>query len=515
MSGFDSSDEKRYPSQTTGTYRAKSAGRPKHRVTRNRFLGQKRKTQLASAVVAILVVMMQQIHSANATSRDDKGNNNATYAALDGNTGNCTGRNAFDHIDVWNNGNRITDSTGTNQGDPFAGWQNSIHQGDHLKVWYAVAPGCGQMPVTLSSYRADEPLYHAGDARQAGQASQAGQAARQILDNWDTKTGYDDGKMRSVSVTVPSCYFRINFANRDVVRDLSSDNYDNGSLVGAAAGGTQSCTPNDYSQPNTIPDGNSTPGPNSNRVGNNDPRPDYSVASEPARADALPACPEKLSDRIADYTVDVEHPGDPMFNGDGLSNNVKSSSVVTVHFRVLPSCNMRFTLASYQAHSTSTADTDLRAQTLYRYATQQFGPGLHWLKVSVPACYFQVDFVAGSVIKNLANGSPDSIYGDRLIDTATGGQACDVAQPVEQTQPAEQTRVAEKTVVQESVSQPAPAVTPAPVTTPVVYQQPTQLAKTGIDLFPMFATGTISTIIGFLFLGSAALRRRNSYWDVY
>jgi hypothetical protein len=110
-----------------------------------------------------------------------------------------------------------------------------------------------------------------------------------------------------------------------------------------------------------------------------------------------------------------------------LQGNVLAGDQVVVHFTIAAGCsNVRVSLVSYTAPSALPDRTSSQQEAVYDSASGLFSAGSdHTLQVTVPACFFSLDFVRGAIIERF--GPPDSTnyYADqaRLIDTANGGTA--------------------------------------------------------------------------------------------
>lgn len=102
-----------------------------------------------------------------------------------------------------------------------------------------------------------------------------------------------------------------------------------------------------------------------------------------------------------------------------LSGNVQQSDTVTASFK-LPTA-AQITLVSYEAPNNDFDTTNLQEQTIFSKASVT-GSGSESLTVKVPDGYFQLDFVAGQAIANLAV-NPNITYHaqDRFIQGADGG----------------------------------------------------------------------------------------------
>jgi hypothetical protein len=96
-------------------------------------------------------------------------------------------------------------------------------------------------------------------------------------------------------------------------------------------------------------------------------------------------------------------------------------ATAAVEFEVAEGCTVELSLVSYEA-PTPVFDPSLAdQQRLFAAETDVYGPGEHLVEVPLPSCFWQVDFVAGTPIKDL---SPTNLYGRRLIAGRSGGKAC-------------------------------------------------------------------------------------------
>lgn len=110
-----------------------------------------------------------------------------------------------------------------------------------------------------------------------------------------------------------------------------------------------------------------------------------------------------------------------------MTGNVVEGSTVTVTFTVAEGCTVPASLVAYQAPAPTFDATTADQQVVFDSDTGTFGPGQHTMTVTVPGCYFQVDFVRGAVIEQLGPAGSDNFYGvqGRLIDADNGGtQSC-------------------------------------------------------------------------------------------
>ncbi len=129
--------------------------------------------------------------------------------------------------------------------------------------------------------------------------------------------------------------------------------------------------------------------------------------------DPTPACPAgKAAMTAHSYKVDGTDVSD-------LTGNVHSGDTVKANFTISANCpTQKVSLVSYKAKSKDFTPSEL---SVHKSDTGTFGPGEYSLTVTVPKCFFQVDFVLGDVITKFESGMT---YGDRLIDEGNGGSSC-------------------------------------------------------------------------------------------
>ena len=84
-----------------------------------------------------------------------------------------------------------------------------------------------------------------------------------------------------------------------------------------------------------------------------------------------------------------------------LEGNAHSGDVVKVIYTLNPGCSNVFSLAAYKAPSGTYVEAEAASQVLADSDTQTAGDGENTLTVTLPSCFYQVDFVRGSVIVNL------------------------------------------------------------------------------------------------------------------
>lgn len=106
-----------------------------------------------------------------------------------------------------------------------------------------------------------------------------------------------------------------------------------------------------------------------------------------------------------------------------LRGHVHQGDTVQVQFTVLSGHTDLLSLVSYTAPGASFDANTASQQQVYQAASGVFGPGYHTLTVVVPRCYFQVDFVCGSVIDHFGPAGSNIFYSaqGRLISADNGG----------------------------------------------------------------------------------------------
>jgi len=106
-----------------------------------------------------------------------------------------------------------------------------------------------------------------------------------------------------------------------------------------------------------------------------------------------------------------------------LTNNAHEGDTVTANFTVAKNSSVTLSLVSYHAPSASFDATTANQQVVADSKTGTFGPGAHSMTVTVPDCYFQIDFVGGTVITQFGPAGSNIFYQQegRLISNANGG----------------------------------------------------------------------------------------------
>jgi hypothetical protein len=104
----------------------------------------------------------------------------------------------------------------------------------------------------------------------------------------------------------------------------------------------------------------------------------------------------------------------------GAIAGASQGGTATVNFTIAAGCNVELSLVSYQAPAATFDAGTASQQVLFDSATTTFAAGANSLSVSVPNCFFQVDFVMGQPITQLGSGG---FYGSqgRLISAVNGG----------------------------------------------------------------------------------------------
>jgi hypothetical protein len=109
-----------------------------------------------------------------------------------------------------------------------------------------------------------------------------------------------------------------------------------------------------------------------------------------------------------------------------LRGNVHQGDTVKVVFTL--DDTETFSLVSYTAPEGTFVAEHASQQKIFDYDTKTYGAGTHSLCVTVPDCYFQIDFVCGFPIDKLGPAGSNIFYTpqDRLISADNGGtKSCD------------------------------------------------------------------------------------------
>ena len=109
-----------------------------------------------------------------------------------------------------------------------------------------------------------------------------------------------------------------------------------------------------------------------------------------------------------------------------LAGNVHQGDTVTANFTVAAGAYVTLSLVSYHAPGPVTTASNIALQEISQVQTTTFGSGKHSLTVTVPDCYFQVDFVGGLAIDHFGPAGSNILYQQegRLISADMGGDHC-------------------------------------------------------------------------------------------
>ncbi len=164
------------------------------------------------------------------------------------------------------------------------------------------------------------------------------------------------------------------------------------------------------------------------------PTEDEAVSDPSNDSSAVETAESELSSSLAKCVTQVRW----KVNGKSvakLHGSVKQGDTVEVEFKVPAKCPAReMTLVSYTAPEAKFTNANAHQQKIHQADSGTFGPGVHTLKVQVPPCYFQVDFVFGPAIAQFdpKKGVTYSAQ-ERLICATNGGtNACQTCQPLSQ-----------------------------------------------------------------------------------
>ena len=127
------------------------------------------------------------------------------------------------------------------------------------------------------------------------------------------------------------------------------------------------------------------------------------------------------STNLVNVTYTVTTPSGSKATYSDLSS-VQQGDTVTANFTVPSGDYDQLTLVSYVAPQSYYSATSAYLQTVAQVATGFFSPGKGSLTVTVPASYYQIDFVYGAVISQLGL-SPSDFYNaqGRMQDSDNGG----------------------------------------------------------------------------------------------
>lgn len=313
----------------------------------------------------------------------------------------------------------------------------SVQQGDKVKVHFTIAAGCKDIQLSLISYKATSATWN--------------EETSHLQEIFGRDTGYFDAGDHTMEVPVPGCYFQVDFVYGAILETLGpkgTNNFYGSRLIDHIEGGTTSCTP-------------PPPPP--------------------------PTCPASAGAQLTKFHYEV--------NGKVVAKDaIKPGDTVFVHFTVAAGCkNIELSFVSYNTTEATFTRENATKQTVFSQMTGTFNEGDSSMKVVVPNCYYQVDFVRGKVIAKFGPANSDNYYSDqgRLIDWFGGGSKCEEEDDTQ--------------VLGEQISRELPQIAqPQAVQQQVVSQQ---LAQTGTETVPMTALAMGFILTGIFFLMVAPIAR--------
>lgn len=127
---------------------------------------------------------------------------------------------------------------------------------------------------------------------------------------------------------------------------------------------------------------------------------------------------------VSNITYIVVDPTTGTHTYSHLRGHTHEGDTVTVRFTVPSGKTDTLTLVSYTAPSGTFVASQAGNQQVYEFATGTFGPGLHTMTVTIPKCYYQVDFVCGDYIDHFGPAKSNVFYSaqGRLFSADNGGQ---------------------------------------------------------------------------------------------
>lgn len=143
------------------------------------------------------------------------------------------------------------------------------------------------------------------------------------------------------------------------------------------------------------------------------------AASNNTTTNSSTTCNHSGNDLVEDVTYTT---GSGTFSS--MTGHVAPGDHLVVSFTVPANCSVVLSLVSYQAPAATFDPATASQQTVFDSKDGvSFGPGDHSLAVNIPACFFQVDFVRGTVIQHLGPKGSNNFYDkqDRLISFGRGG----------------------------------------------------------------------------------------------
>ena len=110
-----------------------------------------------------------------------------------------------------------------------------------------------------------------------------------------------------------------------------------------------------------------------------------------------------------------------------LAGNTHEGDQVQVTFTLAPGDNDTLSLVSYTAPDGTFNASDAYEQVVFDSATGTYCGGTHTLCITIPLCYYQIDFVCGPVICHFGPAGSNSFYHaqNRIFDSDNSGtDAC-------------------------------------------------------------------------------------------
>jgi hypothetical protein len=252
--------------------------------------------------------------------------------------------------------------------------QKVVQPGKPVKVCFTVPASAGIKTYSFVSYTAPLPYFAAADA------------FLQKVFSFKTIDVGPEGGTYCLEIDVPNCYFQIDFVKGCIIEKLGPAGSTNfytpqGRLIAAGSGGTVPCEPE-----------------------------------------------QDLECKVSNLALtNVTYTANGVTNAS-LQKVVQPGKPVEVCFTVPASAGYKtYSFVSYTSPNQSFTWEEAHLQKLFDYKTVKVGPdgGRFCLKINVPNCYFQVDFVRGCIIESFGPYATDpaNFYGPqrRLIVAVNGG----------------------------------------------------------------------------------------------
>lgn len=423
---------------------------------------RKRLVRAAVGFVAVAIVFAAQAGIASA-NKSGGSSSSATYPPS---PGWCVGKNAVESVITSVNGKKVS------------GFWTHVHEGDHLRADVKVRTQCNGAQIGLAAYQTASDHY---DGATVGQ---------QRLFKSDVKM-FAGGETKTLEIDVDTCFFQVDLFTGKVLTKLTEQNnyaMPNNDLIDTAVGGTRICR----SATTTT----ALPTTTTVRSTTTTARPTTTTTVRPTTTTTQPVTTDECTKRPKNGLIAYDY---TIKGADGverterrLHGNVKSGDEVTVHFTVADNCEERYSLVSYESPNDDFTPDGIVNQKFFESDTGVFAAGDHELTVKVPECFFQIDFIRGEVIEDLAAAGRGNWYAKqgRLIDSDTGGSgdAC--------------IEVSSSTVTPTTTAPAAAEVLGQTITNP-------QFAQTGAPVVPELLLGIL-----LISAGVGVLQFRRSQYDV-